>query len=618
MPEETLVNETLPVILDRYRRAKTMAMPWHNQIKRWRDFYDQSHYKARAKINETQYPDPTPTNVVDVAVGVLGSHPLEFKAVGWSPSSEEQKATDNVEKFLNGAIDVANDREDMLIPYMVNMHMVRDGAAVVKSVWDPYLANRHAALIQLPNPDAELGAPQSIPMRAFLELPLRTQVIDPLEVYIVPGGRQRWLYLFHATRMSVYDAETLYNFRDETFTGREAEKMYVEYDLIDYWRGAHYPDGDYIINAVLFNEKFIPGFTPRVMEGYEELPFTIGFFKPVDLKEPDKWGHGVIRPLEPSIVMIERNVNRRQRQIDVYSSLPMFVKALPGRSVTVDSGFGKSISLSVDEEIGFPTWPGNAPDSNLQIDYLRSRLQQSGFSDILFGMEGQGAGFAISQMTDQNRIRLIEPIRQIELFWSKWAHKALKLVRNFASNSMLRVYGTFKGKNFADQMIGREIADYKVTAKIKAEFPNQQVTNAALSTQSADTLSLRTRMERYWDVDQPGDEWQQRMMEMAEQHPSMVQYGILIELQKRAAMGDQAAMMVIQLMMNQQGQNGGRPAEGGGGTAPGNALGTASATGARTPQEAGFPAPGQSTLDTVNRLSNQQPGLDGSIGGAIG
>ena len=616
MPE-IVMQESLAAIQDRYLRAKTTTQPWHQQIRRWRDFYDQTHYKVRAKVNETQYPDPTPTNIVDVAVGVLGSHPLEFKAIGWSPSSEEEKATSNVEKFLNGAIHVANDREDMLIPYMVNMHMVRDGSAVVKSVWDLYLAQRHAEVLMLPNPDASPDEEQGIPIRIFKELPLRTQVIDPLEVFIVPGGRQRWLYLFHVTEMSVHDAEILYGFKDATFNGREHEKLYVKYELVDYWRVAHYEDQDVIINAVMYNQKFIPGFEPRMMEGYEEIPFTIGFFKPVELKDPAKWGHSLIRPIEPSVLMIERNINRRQRQIDVYSALPMYVKSLPGRSVTVDAGFGKSVSLSVDEEIGFAQWQGNAPDSNLQIEYLRSRLQQSGFSDILFGMEGQGAAYSISQMTDQNRIRLIEPIRQIELFWSKWASKILKLTRNFAGHSMLRVYGTFKGKDFADQFIGSDIADYRVSAKIKAEFPNQQVVNAALSTQGADVLSQRTRMERYWDIDQPSDEWQQRMVEMAEQHPAMVEYGIMVELQKRAAQGDEAAGMVIQKMMSQT-QNGGRPAEGGGGPAKGNQVGTASATGARTPQESGFPAPGTSTVDMVENMANAQPGLDGSIGGPNG
>ncbi len=615
MAEHILEEETLSNVQDRLRAAKVLVKPWHKQIMRWRSFYNMAHYGKRPKMNEIQYPDPTPTNVVDVAVGVLGSHPLEFKAVGWSPSPQEQQETDKVEKFLNGTIAAADDREDTGNQYMVNLHMVRDGAAIVKNLWDPYLANRWSYMTEIPDPDADPQDPeaQGIPIRGFYEVPIKTEVIDPIEMYMVPGGRQRWLYLFHVTKMSVHDAETLYDFEDADYVGVALhEKMKIEHEFVDYWRVAHYPDGDSIINGVMFNEKWIPDFKPQIMDGYEELPFSIAFFKPIDRKDPAQWGHGVIAPLEPSVKLIERNVNRRQRQIDVFSALPMIVKSLPGRSVTVDAGFGKALNLSIDEDIAFPTWQGNAPDSNLQIDYLRSRLQQSGFSDILFGMEGRGAGFAISQMTDQNRIRLIEPIKQIERLWGRWAKKSLKLIRNFANNSLLRVYGTLKGIEFADQIIGYEIADYLVIAKIKAEFPNQSVTNAALSTQSADVLSKRTRQERYWDIDQPTDEWDQTMLELAEQHPAMVNYGIMTVLQKKAAMGDVPAGMALQLMMAEQGgqQQGGAPQEEAGARTD-NQLGTASATGERTPQEEGRSNPGQSTLERVESLANAAPKLDG-------
>ena len=616
MAEHILEQERLDVILDRYRRAKTSVRTWHEQIVKWRNFYDMKHYTKKAKVNETQYPDPTPTNVVDVAVGVLGSHPLEFKAIGWKPSPQEQAATDKVEKFLNGAIAIANEREEEEVTYTANMNFVRDGTAIVKAVWDPYLAERHAALIEMPDPDASPDDPnQSIPMRVFNELPIKTQIIDPLEMYIVPGGRQRWLYIFHTTKMSIYDAEVLYDFKFPYHSGTDVDKMYIEHELIDYWRIAHYPDGDVIINAVLFNDLFIPGWEPRIMEGYEDLPFTIGFFKPVNKREPDQWGHGVIQPLEPSVKMIERNINRRQRQIDVFSSLPMIIKSLPGRNVSIDAGFGKTVQLSTDEDIVFPQWPGNPPDSNLQIDYLRSRLQQSGFSDILFGMEGRGAGFAISQMTDQNRLRLIEPIRQIEGFWGRWAQKVLKLTRNFAGQSLLRVYGVFKGENFSDMFVGSDIADYKVTGKIKAEFPNQQVTNAALSTQSADVMPIRMRLERYWDVDQPGDAWNQQMMEQAERHPMMIEFGIREQLNKLAAQGNIAAVQTLEAMNAQaqaQKQAGGRPE--GSGAPPGpNLSNTRSTDGTPTPQETGGEIVGQSTADSVDRLANASPGLDGDI-----
>ncbi len=123
---------------------------------------------------------------------------------------------------------------------------------------------------------------------------------------------------------------------------------------------------------------------------------------------------------------------------------------------------------------------------------------------------------------------------------------------------------------------------------------------------------MRTRMERYWDVDQPGDEWNQRMMEMAEQHPMMIEFGVLNEMQKLAARGNIAAQMAIQKYMASQQQNGGRPEGGGEGPAP-NLSGTRSTDGTPTPQEEGRDSPGQSTLDGVERLANAQPGLDGSV-----
>jgi len=241
-----------------------------------------------------------------------------------------------------------------------------------------------------------------------------------------------------------------------------------------------------------------------------------------------------------------------------------------------------------------------------------SRIQQSGFSDILYGLEGTGAGFAISQMTDQNRIRLIAPIYQIELLWTRWAEKALKLVRSFASNSVMRVYGVLNGDDFSEQIIGAEIADYRVRAKIKAEFPNQQVVNAALSTQSADVLSVRTRAERFWDVDQPGDEWDQKMMERVERHPAMIEYGLILGFMKKAKLGDEAAQMVLKKMQSSKLQSEGAPDDA---VNPEQSQGGFGPTNEPPPQASGQPPPGQSQQEMAERRANASPNMRGGVGG---
>lgn len=628
-------QEELSIILDRLRVAKDKTKEWHNEINRWRNLYNLLHYRHRPKKNESQYPDPTPTNVVDTTVNILGSHPIEFRATGWKPSPQEEKDTSRVEKFLIGALDLASEREESLIPYNAHLNFARDGAAVIRTVWDRELADEVQAVIEVPNPEArpEDGVMQQA--RIFTELPLKTEVIDPLEVYLIPGGKKRWLHVFRETKMSIYDAETIYNFRDpDSIYMTESAKMEAKQNLVDYWslRSTEIPltddlgqpvvdgfggvmtrKGTVVVNAIIFNNKFIPGYELRVMSGYEDIPYTIQFFKPVNPKEPKNWGHSVIRPLEPSVSLIEKNVNRIQRQIDTFSSLPMMVKSLPGRDVQVDAGFGRSVNMSTEEDIGFPLWPGNPPDVYQQIEYLRSRLQQSGFSDVLFGLGGEGAGYALSQMADTNKIRLTEPMRHIELFWSTWARKILRLVRNFAGGSLIRIGGTMKGEGFAEQFWGREIADYRVTAHLKGDFPNQRVQNAAMATQAKGTLSEYTIMERFWDIEQPDDEWERKIMEIAQRSPVMIQYGVLSVLMKRAMAGDTAAQMAIEMMQQQPGR--GRPPAEGGEPAPEQLTGTAGPTGQQPPQAAGGVPPGQSDLEQAQRAATAAPTMQGGIGG---
>ena len=109
-------EESVPKIKERLAVAKKWTDPWHGNIKRWREYYDFVHYKEKAKAQEKQYADPTYTNVVDLAVGILLANPVEFNAVGWEPSIGEDEGTSHVEKYLHGALEIACQREDMHLP----------------------------------------------------------------------------------------------------------------------------------------------------------------------------------------------------------------------------------------------------------------------------------------------------------------------------------------------------------------------------------------------------------------------------------------------------------------------------------------------------------------------
>jgi hypothetical protein len=233
----------------------------------------------------------------------------------------------------------------------------------------------------------------------------------------------------------------------------------------------------------------------------------------------------------------------------------------------------------------------------MQIDFFRSRVQQSGFADLMFGVgSGQGAGYALAQLGDQSRLRLEQPHRRLEALWEQWSLKTLTLARNFGAGKVMRVYGRMRGRDFMDQAVDLDVADYLVTVRIKPRYPADDIRRGSLSQQARGILSEQTIMERFWDVEQPDEERKKRLIDMALQNPIMQTYGmlsVLMEQSENPERKDKAAEMLVQML-----QQGGIPGIGGPGRPSGPPptgplTGLQSQSGAPVPQATGQPAPGQ-------------------------
>lgn len=438
--EENSVEKTHTIgyIRDQMKYAKTFCDPWHGEITRWRRKYNFDHYDKKAKPGEVLYEDPSVTNLVDAAVGVLSSNDIEWRASSFTPTGDFEESTSRVEKYLIGVMEASIEREGYHIPFEVFMHGARDGAFVVRSVWDPVISGRSSRQMAMEDPNNLQTGVRMV--RVFDEVPIRTEVIDPIEVYCVPGGPRRWRVIMRETSVSVLDAESTYSFVNKrTAHLNFTSKMQQLGTMIDYWAIDDSSGQPQIINAIVYENDFIPGFEPRIMEGYADIPYEIGFFKPVSRTDSKGWGHSIIKPVETSLHLLESSVNRRMQQINTFTGLPMVITAMPGRDTDIDPGFGNSIVISPDESIAFPMWPGNPPDVDKHINLMETRIQQSGLADLTLNAASQATGFALSQLSDQNSIRLQQPIKQFEMFWSNWARKILRLTKSFAAESVVRV-----------------------------------------------------------------------------------------------------------------------------------------------------------------------------------
>ena len=613
--------------------AKTYVKDWHDNIERWRRWYDFQHYTKKALPHEERYPDPTPTNVVDLAVGILLANPVEWSAKGWEPSLDETDRSSQIEKYLDGTLYVNNEREEMNIPYEAVTHLVRDGACVLYTVWDPTVAKR--SLIKQKKPKLPPEAPPEMAQllktvkmpRVYDETPLRVKVIDPLQIYLYPGGPKRWGHIFRVWEMSAHDAEITFGkaLKKKAHLS-EREKMSTMVEVKDYWRITEKMQANgktkiIVQNVLVVDDDIVRGL--RVMNGYEDLPFNITFFKPISRDDPKDW-HGILKPLETTVKFLEKAINRRQRQIQVYSSLPLIARTIANRRIRLDPAMGNLVTLTTDEGLEFPKWPGNAPDVEEQIGFFRARLQQAGFTDVMFGGgPNQVSGYALSQLGDQSRIRLAQPVAHLEMMWSSWARKVLRLTSYFTDGKIsVRVYGRMKGQDFIQQLDTTELQHFMVKATVKPEFPNERVRNHAMAVQVSGILSERTIMERYLDIDQPDEEREKRQDDMALKHPAFQQFEQIQRLMKFMQSEDPiikaAAGMAIQ-QMQQAAQGGGPsgPPSGGGQESPSreNALGLQSATGQQVEQAGGQLPPGQGEGDVLRKLTEAAPGFTAGGGG---
>lgn len=622
MIDEKQTNEFRDV-MQRIQRAKRHVEGWKENIKRWRSLYDMNHYNVKPKAGEIQYSDPTYTNTVDLAVGIMLANRLRWHAFGFKASKQEQIETSDIEKLLDGTLMVNDEREEANQLYQLYLHFTRDGGGAIYSVYDPDIAEENK--FQKEVPDMKQGSRLSW---AFKEIPLRVQVIDPEAIIALPGGPKRWLAIGRVEKRSVLDIETIYGVRIEKYAYMSDEQksdMYGEF--IDFW-DFHMKDkpiinseGREVFNEILGKIETAPKlcvrntvvfdgqalFGPREMRGYKDLPYTIQFFKPTS-KEPGDW-HSILSPLETSVALLERTFNRRAHQIDVFTGLPIVSKTQPGRAVRIDPGLYNHVNITPDESIEFPAWQGNPPDLNNHIEFLRSRIQQSGFSDVMFGAgASQVAGYALSQLGDQNRIRMEQPITHLELLLTHWAKKSLSLLGEFAQGAQICVYGQHRGKDYLEYVEVDDLNKYAVRAEIIPEYPNEETRKTAMATQVKGTLSNYTIMERYLGIEQPDDEQERIIIEAVSSHPVTIQYTIMKELKEQADAGDEIAQMTLQQMQAGMipGAQPGRPKDP---NNPEQLTGTQSPTGQPVPQAIGM-TPERSEGE---QLANAAPNMEGQV-----
>jgi len=600
MPDGQMQRES--DILEKFYRAKAKCSKWHSRIKEYEKFYDLEHYNDSPRTGERRITLTKGTNIVDLAVGVLTANELTIQAVSPEESETIRKQASLVEQFLDGVIYINSERQETDLRYDWTFYQVRDGAVGLKTIWD----NSFDASLKV-EADEE-GNQRAV----YDQLPICVNVLPAKYLFPEPGGKLgRWKYVFYAIERTIEDMEREYGPMEKYNSMSKKQKETKKGDFIDYWGEVQLPDGSWAIeNATLYDNRLMDG--PRIMDGYNDIPITMMFYKPIGHVNPEDWGHSILRPVTQMVEELEWRVNRQTRLLNVFANMPLIARTRDGRPVKVDAAFGDVVQLNEGEDIAFPVWPGTPPDFKEQLAMVSSEIADASFPAVMYGEgTGSGSGYALSQQGDAGRIRLTQPQRQQERSMSIWARKSLTLLRNFSPQYTVEVYGDKAGAPYSQELTGEDTVGFRVNFQLKPQFPNDEVRKVAMATQTKDTLSAETRMEKYLGIQQPDQETTKILRDMARRHPMMVEYQMTSLFRELAEEGDPAAAAVLQkLEAGGQPGGGGPPGPAPGGPKPEQSPGLpTSRRGEVTQQERGLAPPGQEPSEEVFRVAQAMGGV---------
>lgn len=601
-------------IMNRWKRAEEDCKEWHGKIAQFRKLYENRHYETEPKAGERRINLPEYQNVVDLAVGIMGAKPIEFRAYGFTPGQAEQEQASRVEKLLQACMYVNSVRQEIDVQKTLLKYFIRDTSACLRAVWDPDYADEFFV-------DG-----------AYADVPIHWQVVDICNVFPVPGGKNRWLCVFHAVERSIADVEAAENISLPPFEkmNRE-EKERTKRKWLDYWEFAKAKieeldelgqvvksrDGVVVRNATIFADYLIDPL--EIKEGYTDLPYTIFFYDPQPENDPKRWGKGLLTALKELVPHLETRFNRQTRLVDLYASQNMVSKTADGRKIRTDPALGKIVPLGLNEDLGWPQWPGSPPDVAYQIGFLQQEIQQSAFPQALYG---QGvstmAGYAIAQLVSTGQIRLVTPGNQLALGWTIIANKTLAMLREFAEGPV-NCYGIHQGGRFQETVSVEDTNGIRVDAEVTSTFPGEDIQSVAMATQATPHLSLPTILERFYHIQQPNDEIRRREIDQVRQHPAMLEV-VFMEYLKELAQEETekqeggpkiyGALLARYMTQGMPGKPG-RPGEG---PNPMQPMGLQSPTGQPVPGAEGQAPFGGEATGGLEDLVTYSPSLTGGFG----
>jgi len=372
-------KQTIDSVLDKLSAIQHECEEWHRYVERNRKLYLLWHHDDDSMYNVTM---SKPHSIITFAKGVLMTAEYQPQAIAYRETEQSMEFQSALEKFALALWSTNEDRQPWSPKESFITNLLVDGSAWMQVYIDPDYAPPAPFILQWP------------------ENPVSLEVVDTLQVYPALSQNPHRPFDYIITKHQ----ETLFDLRQQypDLDWDQHRPWYLENEMaerevmIDVYNYNGYDDEGFVVQTIctdklvlvderLWHSSQFPHLPWIVASCYTGLPPQEGTSGEVPLISRFQ---SLLHPIDDDVQTAEHILGADLRALDLYGNMPPVVKTQSGRSVTVDGEWGDVISLQLGEEIGFPSWPGNPPDSTRIMNFVLGDMQEASFSAAAMGYAG--------------------------------------------------------------------------------------------------------------------------------------------------------------------------------------------------------------------------------------
>lgn len=521
---------TITDLMQQYAEIEGDCKLWHKYVADNRRQYALRHHEDPMNYDVTL---SKPHNIVTFSKAVIAASQLRMRAVGFADTRSTMERSSNFEKFGTALWQVNKVRQTGRDPKMWYLHrQTVDGCAAAYVFLDP--AHRPDSYLRLSWP----------------ECPITIEVVDTLTLYPRPSNNplRQFEYLFCVTDVSL--AELMYRYPDVDWTvhqgGAETESdlrrtrvklyHYTGYDADNYVVQTIFTEHVLLSDERLWHASQYPGLPWVVRSCYEgDATAAEGDDQPQSMGLIERF-QSILHPVNDAVKTVEMILSGDMRAHDMYANMPPVVYTQDGRDVEIDPEWGNVVKLRQGEELGWPRWPGNPPDSTRLTNFHMGDIQEASFSAAAMGYAGSSAsGYHVALTTESSRMRLQLPANNWASAVAETANLSKHLLNHYYPYTAIQMYGQDamgEGETFAFQP--RSANGLIMTAEIELQLPGDDIRRTAMAAQwKGIGVDDHTIFETALSFDQPDEIWRRKQWEMAQTHPVMQLLNMIEALKAR-------------------------------------------------------------------------------------